>query len=147
MSKEIRRIPIKKENLPKNRDPFHKILTAKSGITGRLPSQDPHYRRHQAKLAAHQEIEHQLTEQFSEQEQAAMLQDILEQIEQWAGPDGLELGESIKRAVPEAKARWYLAVLKDELTDEYYQQTDKAVVQQKEMILNWIQQLEKLLGT
>ncbi len=146
MPKEIRRLPIKKEDLPKKRDPFHKILSAKAGASGRLTSEDDYYQRHQVKTAARQDIEQQLADQLNDTEKELALKNILAEIEQWAGEGGLELRVMVKKADLQGKARGYLAALKDELADAYYQQADRAVVQQKEMILNWIQFLKKLLS-
>ncbi len=146
MSKEIRHLSIKKEDIPKKRDPYHEILSAKAGASGRLASENTHYQRQQIKNEAEQEINAQINER-PDQERAVILKDILEQIEQWAGSDSFELGESIKCAIPKEKARCYLVALKDELSDKYYHSQDKITVQQKEMILNWIQQLRYFLST
>lgn len=146
MPKEIRRFSIKKKDLPKTRDPFHRILSVKAGASGRLASEADYYQRHQAKTEAQQDINQQLADQLNNTERELALKNILAEIDQWAGEDGLELGETIKKAEPREKARWYLAALKDELEDEYYQQDSQIVKQQKEMILTWIQSLEKLLS-
>ncbi len=143
--KKIDSFRLNKSDLPKVRDPFHRTLSAKAGASGRLQSEDEYYRRHQAKEDGEREIAEQL-DSSNEEERNFLLQEIIAQIEQWAGEDGLELGEKIKKAEPTEKAKWYLAALKDELSDEYYQQDDQIARQQKEMIEQWISQLEQLIS-
>ncbi len=146
MLKENQYIKIKKQDLPKKRDPFHRILSAKAGASGRMSSEADYYQRHQTKIEAQQNISQQRADQLNDEEKELTLKNILAEIEQWAGEDALKLGEKIKKAEPQEKGRWYLAALKDELADEYYQQSNKTAIQQKKMVLDWIQQLEKLIN-
>ncbi len=141
--KKISSFSLNKNDLPKVRDPFHHTLSAKAGASGRMDSENTNYKRPQANRETQAEIADQLND-YSEEEREVLLQDLIAQIEQWAGDDGLELGDSLKKASPEEKAQWYLAALQDELADQYYQQDDQTARQQKEMIEKWISQLERL---
>ncbi len=143
--KKVTLFRLNNSNLPKVRDPLHRILSDKAGASGPLQSEGKYYRRHQAKEDGKQEIAEQL-DSSNEGERNFLLQDIIAQIEQWAGEDGLKVGEKIKKAKPAEKAKLYLATLKDELSDEYYQRDDQMARQQKEMIEQWIAQLEQLIS-